>query len=158
MNLARILSGQTPPRLATLGTVILGLVACATPPPLKEGAATSEQGVPGTFASVRPVLESNCVHCHGPQHLTTMPPFETTKQLAALIGPGNWIVPGQPEASRFFHVVVFPDEVPGAMPPTGHAISKADAQTLRAWIQAGAPVPAGRPIRMSAKGELPRSR
>ena len=86
----------------------------------------------GSFASVRPVLESNCVHCHGPNRLSHMPAFSDTRALARLIGPANWIVPGQPECSRFFQIVIYADEHPGAMPPTGHAISRTETARLRA--------------------------
>ena len=103
------------------------------------------------------VRAANCVHCHGDAHLKTMPAFTDTRALARLIGPGKWIVPGHPERSRVFQVVTFSDEQPGAMPPTGHAISKAEVATIRAWIQAGAPLPEGAPIRLTPRGEGPRS-
>lgn len=87
-----------------------------------------------------------------------MPAFSDTRALSRLIGPLNWIVPRQPERSRFFQVVTFPDDHPGAMPPTGHAISKPEVEKLRAWIIAGAPLPAGEPITFTPRGEGPRSR
>ena len=120
-------------------------------------ASFGQRGVAGSFASVRPVLESNCVHCHGPNHLPNMPAFTDTRALARLTGPANWIVPGHPERSRFFQVVTFADAHPGAMPPTGHAISRSEAATLRAWIVAGAPVPDGAPVVLTPRGEGPHS-
>jgi hypothetical protein len=101
------------------------------------------------------VLERNCVHCHGDNRLSTMPPINDTQAIAKLIGT-SWIVPGKPEASRFFQVVTFPDEIPGAMPPSGHAISKKDQQTLRDWIKAGAKLPVGN-VKLNPQGPLPRS-
>ena len=115
-------------------------------------------GKAGAFTSVRPVLESNCIHCHGDARLPNMPAFNDTRALARLIGPSNWIVPGHPERSRFFQVVTFSDEQPGAMPPTGHAISKADAKKIRAWIHGGAVLPDGANIKLIPRGEGPRSR
>ena len=85
-------------------------------------------------------------------------PFKLVIHLAKLIGPGNWIVPGQSEKSRFFQVVIFPDEIPGAMPPTGHGIGEAEVEVLRQWIVAGAPMPEGRNERLRPLGEAPRSR
>ena len=120
-------------------------------------AGFGERRAPGTFASIRPVLESNCVHCHGPDRLRHMPAFPDTRALARLIGPANWIVPGHPERSRLFQVVTLADEQPGAMPPTGHAISKAEVAKLRAWIAAGAPLPMGVPVVLVARGEGPHS-
>lgn len=107
------------------------------------------------FAEVRTVLETNCVHCHGDNRLSTMPPINDTHALAKLIG-SHWIVPGKPEASRFFLVVTFPDEIPGAMPPSGHAISKKDVQILRNWIKDGARLPAQN-VKLIPVGPLPRS-
>ena len=118
----------------------------------------SQRHTRGSFASVRPVLEANCVHCHGPNHLSHMPAFPDTRALARLIGPANWIVPGRPERSRFYQVVIYADEHPGAMPPTGHAISKSEMEKLRSWIAVGAPVPAGAPVVLVARGEGPHSR
>lgn len=107
------------------------------------------------FASVRTVLETNCVHCHGDNRLSTMPPINDTRALSKLIGQ-HWIVPGTPEASRFFQVVTFPDEIPGAMPPSGHAISTKEVHVLRDWIKAGAKLPAQN-IKLTPQGPLPRS-
>jgi mono/diheme cytochrome c family protein len=107
------------------------------------------------FAPVQGVLETNCVHCHGDNRLSTMPPINDTHAVTKLIGE-RWIVPGQPDASRFFQVVTFPDEIPGAMPPSGHAITQKEIQILRDWIKAGAKVPA-RNIKLQPQGPLPRS-
>ncbi|MBB5034817.1 hypothetical protein [Prosthecobacter vanneervenii] len=101
------------------------------------------------------VLEHNCVHCHGDNRLSTMPPINDTRAIAKLIG-SHWIVPGRPDASRFYQVVIFPDEVPGAMPPSGHAISKKDAHALRQWIKDGARLPAQN-VKLTPRGPLPRS-
>jgi len=101
------------------------------------------------------VLEHQCVHCHGDNRLSTMPPINDTHALSKLIG-SHWIVPGQPQTSRFFQVVTFPDEIPGAMPPSGHAISKRDVQILHNWIKAGAKLPAQN-VKLIPQGPLPRS-
>lgn len=109
----------------------------------------------GTFARVRPVLEAHCVHCHGKTRLAQMPAFTDTAALARL--KGTWIIPGQPERSRLLQVVTLTDQQPGAMPPTGHAIAKADVEKIRAWIQAGAPLPEGAPVVLQPTGERPHS-
>jgi hypothetical protein len=84
-----------------------------------------------------------------------MPPINDTHALAKLIG-SHWIVPGKPQASRFFQVVTFPDEIPGAMPPSGHAISEKDVQILHDWIKAGAKLPPN-DVKLIPVGPLPRS-
>ncbi len=113
---------------------------------------------PGSFASVQPVLETNCVHCHGKNRLANMPSFDDTHAFGKLIGTSNWIVPGHPEQSRFFQVVMLNDEQPGAMPPTGHAIKASEVEILRAWIAAGAKLPEGGSIALTPRGPGQRSR
>jgi mono/diheme cytochrome c family protein len=103
------------------------------------------------------VLEGNCVHCHGKTRLAWMPPLDSTASLSGLIGPHRQIVPGKPEASRFFQVVTLADDQAGAMPPTGHALDEGSVQVLRAWISAGAQVPQ-RSEPLQPSGEIPRSR
>ncbi len=130
----------------------LFLYACSQP--VGAGGSAAPHKADGS-SSVLSVLERNCVHCHGKGRLTTMPPINDTHALGRLIG-SHWIVPGRPEASRFYQVVIFPDEIPGAMPPSGHAISKKDAQILRQWIKAGARLPAHN-VTLTPRGPLPRS-
>lgn len=109
------------------------------------------------FAKVQTILENNCVHCHGENHLSTMPPFGDSRALTKLIGSNTWIIPGQPASSRLYQVVTFSDNIPGAMPPTGHAISPQETQMLHDWIKAGAQVPSAKNIRFTPRGKSPRS-
>ena len=134
---------------------LLGLALLSCGHQTTDSAADAD---PPTFAKARVVLETNCVHCHGDYRLKGMPPIDTTRLLSKLIGPDNYIVPGQPEQSRFFQVVIFPDQIPNAMPPTGHGISPEEVKALRAWILAGAPLPSGRSQKLHPRGEAPRSR
>lgn len=147
---------MTPATLPNLACVLLalGLLGCRHLDSVADPAAAA----PPSFAAARVVLEANCVHCHGDSRLQGMPPIDTTRLLARIIGPGNFIVPGQPEQSRFFQVVTFADEIPKAMPPTGHAIRPQEVEALRAWILAGAPLPAGPSQKLHPQGEPPRSR
>ena len=87
-----------------------------------------------------------------------MPPFGDTRQLSSLKGPAHWIVPGEPDQSRFYTVVTLSDDQVGAMPPTGHAISDVDADLIKAWIENGAPVDGPAVVTLTPRGEQPRSR
>ena len=135
--------------LLAIGLMAMQFAGCTT--------STTSPVETTAFVPVQTVLETNCVHCHGDNRLSTMPSINESHALAKLIGSGKWIVPGKPEQSRFYQVVTFPDQVPGAMPPTGHAISKKDVATLRQWISAGAKVPGGATIPFTPRGEMPRS-
>jgi hypothetical protein len=112
---------------------------------------------PGSFASVQPVLERYCVHCHGTTRLKFMPAIGTSAELAKLRGEAKFIVPGKPEASRFYQVTVLADDQPGAMPPSGHAIPKQETEKIRQWILAGAELPAV-VVPLVPHGQVPRSR
>ncbi len=109
-----------------------------------------------SFVKVRPVLERSCVHCHAAGRIPGMPSLTSTRALSELTGPGNLIVPGFPERSRFFQVVTLSNRQTGAMPPTGHALSKPDIAALRTWILEGALVPDQRSD-LTPKGLVPRS-
>ncbi|WP_395743423.1 hypothetical protein [Prosthecobacter sp.] len=137
-----------------LPACLVVLAACSQPDetdPLETLRPKLNAGV----ARALSVLEHNCVHCHGDNRLSSMPPINDTQAISKLIG-SRWIVPGRPELSRFFQVVTFADEVPGAMPPSGHAISSKDMKILRDWIKKGAPLPAQN-VRLTPQGPLPRS-
>ncbi len=136
------------------------MLICASLQPSCQSPASARSGTAHdpTFAKAQVVLEKNCVHCHGEIHLPQMPALTTTSSLADLIGPGKWIVPGKPEASRLFQVVTLDDNQVGAMPPTGHKITEAEIATLRAWIIAGATIPEDAPAIMKPRGTPPRSR
>ena len=130
----------------------LAAAGCASKPPAPE-----QERRAVSFERVRPVLEGSCVHCHGWQRLPSMPPLTNTEALASLIGPGGLIIPGQPENSRFFNVVTLSDHQVGAMPPTGHALSRGEVQMLREWIREGALLPAKK-TSPTPRGTVPRSR
>ncbi len=143
------------PVLLPLGAALLVLAtSCTTAPQLVAPAPKAKQG---TFKGVLPLLETNCSHCHGEQRLPTMPALTDTKSLGALIGPGKFIVPGKPENSRFYQVVTLSDNQAGAMPPTGHAISKSELQALQTWIASGAPLSSENLV-ITPRGMAPRSR
>lgn len=124
---------------------------------LQISASTASIGTHSSFDKVRSILESSCVHCHGGIRLPTMPSFDSTKDLAAITGPGKLIVPGHPEKSRFFQVMTLADNQQGAMPPTGGALDPKDIAIIRQWIIEGAEIPQENII-FNPHGESPRSR
>ncbi len=137
------------PALFLLAAVPLLFAGCATPTASPTAAAGFEQ--------IRPVLEASCVHCHGSERLAGMPSFSSTRDLAALTGPGRLIVPGAPESSRFFQVVAMSDSDIGAMPPTGHALAPREVELLKSWIAGGAELP-DKNVALRPHGRSPRSR
>ncbi len=131
------------------GIVLVLLAGCVTTP----GGGSAASG----FEQARTVIEASCVHCHGSRRLAGMPSFASSEDLAALTGPGKIIVPGAPEQSRFFQVVIMSDSEIGAMPPTGHALTPQEVGALKAWIAGGAELPAEN-VALTPHGRSPRSR
>src|SRR5262245_6627857 len=92
---------------------------------------------PVSFRSdVAPILEKNCVTCHGPAQQLSM--LDLSSRAAALKGgqKGPAIIPGDAERSLFYRRITGQDQP--AM-PLGGKLSPADIATLRKWIDAGAP-------------------
>ncbi len=80
---------------------------------------------------VLPVLEKNCVSCHGGEH--TMADLDLTKFDSVLKGgvSGPPITPGHPDMSLLWTMI---DS--GKM-PVGRELSVADKQLIKAWIENG---------------------
>lgn len=78
-----------------------------------------------TYADVAPILAANCTQCHS-ETPTNGAPFSLADYAAASAKAGR-IVSRAVDAS------------PGPMPPGGTVLSDADAATLVAWEEAGAP-------------------
>lgn len=128
--------------------LFLGLLACLLPsctstpepaPPIRPSASE-----PVSFTThVKPLLESSCLACHN--GATAAGDLDLrNRDLAMRPSPnGPFIVPGYPDRSKIYRVVSLSDQTPGAMPPTGHALSADDVEVLRRWIAEGAHWPSG---------------
>ena len=92
---------------------------------------------------IRPILEQNCVSCHGAAKVRGN--LRLDSQEAALQGgkSGPVVVPGKPAESRLFRVIEMSPDEEGAMPPDGPQLPKALRELIRAWIAEGAVWPAG---------------
>jgi mono/diheme cytochrome c family protein len=87
---------------------------------------------------IRPILEANCWHCHGPDEQESG--LRLDRRAAMLKGGGYGlatVVPGDPEKSYLIEVVnhVDPDM---AMPPDEDMLPEAQRDLLRQWIAEGA--------------------
>lgn len=94
------------------------LAACGGSQP-----ATTPTVSPASFTNdVVPILQSNCVRCHG----------EAITSYDTLAGSGLF-VPGDSQNSTIIRVLQA-----GIMPRGGQRLSDADIQTIANWIDAGA--------------------
>ncbi|MGE0393473.1 MAG: c-type cytochrome domain-containing protein [Vicinamibacterales bacterium] len=117
------------------------------PPALKriiEPAAVAAPGSaePTLYATtIRPVLESKCYRCHGPQKQEYG--LRLDRREAALAGGASGrpaLVPGKPMQSEIVRRLLLPPGAGGAMPPAGMARPDADeVLAIAAWIHDGAP-------------------
>jgi len=91
---------------------------------------------------VAPVLEKNCVSCHGPgSHVTLTSRQDLLAEKA--------IIPGQPDKSPLYIAVA-----QGSMPPD-KKLPAEDIQTIRGWIAEGAPWPADLTLKSAVSQPAP---
>ena len=120
------------------------LLSCSTLSEV-DGVATPRSSTePVSFENeIKPIFEDRCVMCHN-GHVAAGDLNLLTRDLAfRRSSNGPFFVPGYPERSKIFRMVRLADHEPGAMPPTGHALSEEELETIKQWIAEGADWPAG---------------
>jgi len=90
---------------------------------------------------VKPIFKVHCVRCHGP--LKSEAGLRLDTRALALKGGENGaaLAPGQAATSLLLKRVLAEKDT--RMPPEGTGLSKAEIETLQAWIAAGAVSPEG---------------
>ena len=90
---------------------------------------------------IRPLLVENCLECHGedPDELKGGLNLASADGLRRGGESGKVVVPGDPMASPLYRAVTYVDQE-FAMPPRGR-LSKSEIQSIREWIEMGAPDP-----------------
>lgn len=83
-----------------------------------------------TYRAVAPILERNCLSCHGLGN--PKGGYSVASYQSVLRG----VTPGQPEQSRLYRVIagLSPPRMPKNAPP----LSQGDQETIKQWIAAGA--------------------
>jgi hypothetical protein len=106
---------------------------------------------PVDFArDVRPILTARCTSCHGAKKQRSGLRLDSAGAVRAGGNSGPAVVPGKSSESRLIQAVTGgTDDVP-VMPPKGARLDAREVSRLRAWIDAGAAVPAGETIARSA--------
>jgi hypothetical protein len=133
------MSMQAPATLFCLVAVIC-LGACS--PPASDEAGSADASV-DFVTDIKPVLQENCLPCHNTGLLLGHLNLET-KALAFKPGPaGPFIVPGDPDASALYQLVLLKDGEKRAMPPVKHRLFPEEKENIRLWIEQGASWPDG---------------
>jgi len=100
---------------------------------------TSPVETPAFAALVQPVLERNCVSCHGPEKSKAKLRVDTFAALMKGTESGPVIVPGKAAESLLVRRLRLPIEDEDHMPPDGKPQpSSADISLLEWWIDSGA--------------------
>lgn len=95
-------------------------------------AAAGNSGRTVSFSNdVWPIFQANCSGCHGASGGLNLASYDT---LMAGGRHGMVIVPGDAESSRLVQYVES-----GRMPPSGNRLSTEEIQTIKDWVNAGAP-------------------
>lgn len=86
---------------------------------------------------VRPILSDACFHCHGPDKESRMAKLRLDTKEGAL---ARAIVPGKPLESRLYQRIMQPNSALRMPPASSHKVlSDEQKNTLKAWIEQGAP-------------------
>ncbi len=95
------------------------------------------------ITDIKPLLTDKCLPCHNTGTLLGELNLESRLLAFQKGSKGTFIVPGKPDDSRIYHVLVKPRADDDAMPPEGHAMSPIDIGKIRDWIKQGADWPEG---------------
>jgi hypothetical protein len=121
---------------AVAGVGIAVMAACA-PRASVVNTAPSARGV--SFAQVRAILRDSCEHCHNDETAEASLVLKNYDTLIKGGESGNPIIPGKSESSLLVQLIE--GRVKPRMPYKEDPLSKEDIDTIRRWIDAGAPVP-----------------
>ncbi len=132
----------------------LGLMSCSqfsepqglgSPVVQKVSANQIEEPLEATFSSIKlNIINKKCIGCHNaksPDKKAAEIPFSRESEvLKGSSGLGDLVVPGEPNKSLFYRVMVKDDKIRGkakAMPPSGSThepVNEEELQVVAAWI------------------------
>jgi len=120
--------------------------------PLLCVALTAAPPAPDYATAVQPLLAKHCVGCHGPDKQRGSLRLDLGGLIRDGGNSGPAVVPGKSAESLLLKAVIGVEGV-SAMPPKGPRLTADEVAVLRAWIDAGAAVPAGEvePPRVASK-------
>jgi hypothetical protein len=114
-------------------------------------ASAQAAGKPVSFINdVAPILKENCLACHDTKKKSGKYDMTSFEKLMAGGSNGEQIVPGKPENSEFYTLMVTSEM--RRMPPRdkGEAVPKEKAAVIAQWIKEGAKIDGG----LDAKSDL----
>src|SRR5580658_6580887 len=105
------------------------------------GAWGADYPPPSLATQVHAIFQTKCVECHGPDFAHPKGKFGYVLDLARVAANPKMIAPGNPLKSDLYQMV-WDNEMPdpkGSSPP----LTQEEKAIVKAWIEVGAPAPAG---------------
>lgn len=133
-----------------LPLLVLVLAACTGPKQRDSVDSTDTSAGTNGFCAVRTIFNGDCVSCHSASNPRGGLDLQTDPQ-AALVGVASptWgtvlVVAGDAASSLLYQKVTGTQGTAGDSMPPGSTLGSADAETVRAWIDAGATSDCGLP-------------
>ena len=129
MNYSKTLS------LVVTGTAFVSMLSCALFPP-------SAQAAVDFVKDVKPILELNCLSCHGPKNAHENGELDMSTRALSIKGGEHDtdLIPGDAEKSLIYKYTVLEADHKKLMPPKdkGGPLPKEQTEILRQWIAEGA--------------------
>jgi WD40 repeat protein len=122
---------------AAAAAAIAGMSAIACAP--RAGVRNAPAAHAVSFSQVRAIFRDSCEHCHNEETAENSLVMKSYDTLIAGGESGNPIVPGKSESSLLVQAIE--GRVKPRMPYKEDPLSSADIDTIRRWIDAGAPGP-----------------
>ena len=86
---------------------------------------------------IQPIFKAACVECHGPKKVKGKYRMDTKEGAFKPGADGPNIVPGKPEESRLYQLIIAKDE-DDRMPQDKDPLPKDQVEKIKQWIQEGA--------------------
>ena len=98
---------------------------------------------------IAPILEANCLRCHGPDS----PEGDVSLNNATGLREAGIVVPGKPKKSHLLTIIQPDGDQRPAMPKEGQPLTTVEVDVLRRWIEAGANWPEAFTLKTRAKAD-----
>jgi hypothetical protein len=122
--------------------VVLASVICVSAVSFNRGVTPANAQAPVSFSKdIQPILEQNCLSCHGPAMQSSRLNLSTLEGALRGGARGSAIVPGQAEDSRLYRMVAGLDKP--TMPFSGNKLTDGQIASIKNWIDQGAHWDAG---------------
>jgi len=117
--------------------LVLACVICLSAVSFNGGVTLANAQAPSSFSKdIQPILEQNCVNCHGPSMQSSRLNLSTLEGALRGGARGSAIVPGRAEDSRLYRMVAGLDKP--TMPLGGNKLTDGQIAAIRNWIDQGA--------------------